>query len=364
MPVALVGSFYPPYVGGIESHMAALASGLHGRGETVRVVCLQPPEQSHPRFGLQPTRHIEDGIEVVRVPDATHVGKGWRLPLHGFDVVHFHGFSRPLFLRALTSKDPAAALVLTPHGALTFLDERQLLRRAVKSTFDASCGPFLRRRVSRVIALTDQEKHGIEQRYRVLPKRIVTIPSPLPAGLAEPSPGPAASEPRFLALTRLAPRKNLQDLIAALERDPSLPGCDIAGPDDGAGAHLRELANRLPPGRVRFCAPLSGDEKMRALRDAIALVLPSSWEMLSIAALEAISVGTPIVASEAAASGLPAEALVTYPTGSITDLVRSLHTAVDRRSSLQEQVRKAADSWPSHTQWVERTLAAYRDASR
>ncbi|MDQ1694926.1 MAG: glycogen synthase [Frankiaceae bacterium] len=367
MRVVLVGSFYPPYVGGIESHMESLAAGLSGAGVTVRVVCLKDPAQSESASGPSPGQQPSRPIEIIRVAGTARIGAGWPLPLRGFDVVHFHGFSRPLFLRAVASKQPSQPLVLTPHGGLTYLDERHPLRRTAKQAFDVSCGPLLRHRVARIVALTDMEKQHIERRYRVRSGRVPTIPSPLPIDAPELSAHASWSstgERRFLALTRLAERKNLHHLIDALERDPSLPGCDIAGPDDGAGEHLRRLAQRLPPGRVRFLEPLSGVEKARALRDAIALVLPSSWEMLSIAALEAVAAGTPIVASEAAASGLPAEAVVTFPTGSVSALVRSLHTVVDQREQLQLRVRQAAAAWPSPAQWIEQMLATYEGASR
>ena len=60
---------------------------------------------------------------------------------------------------------------------------------------------------------------------------------------------------------------------------------------------MGNLAMKLPPGNeVRYLGFLSEEEKLAAMAGAIAVVIPSRFESLSIAALEAFSVGVPIVA--------------------------------------------------------------------
>lgn len=59
---------------------------------------------------------------------------------------------------------------------------------------------------------------------------------------------------------------------------------------------MGNLAMKLPGGNeVRYLGFLSEEEKLAAMAGAIAIVIPSRFESLSIAALEAFSVGVPIV---------------------------------------------------------------------
>ena len=148
---------------------------------------------------------------------------------------------------------------------------------------------------------------------------------------------------RLLYAGRLDPRKGVETLVRAL---PSMPdvSLEIIGPDAGGErARLRELAYILGAGdRVTFDT-VARDELAARYAAADAVVFPSEWEEpFGLVPLEAMAVGTPVVAT---ARGGSAEFLVdgrnctTFAAGDPADLA----AAVQRVAA--DPGRTVADGW-------------------
>lgn len=107
-----------------------------------------------------------------------------------------------------------------------------------------------------------------------------------------------------LFLSRLHPKKGLDLLVAAWARASqghAEAQLVIAGPDsEGMQASLIAQAGQAGVlDRITFTGMLSGDLKWSALKAAEAYVLPSYSEGLSMALLEAMGVGLPVIATRA-----------------------------------------------------------------
>ncbi len=108
--------------------------------------------------------------------------------------------------------------------------------------------------------------------------------------------------PYILFLSRLHFKKGLDYLAMAFERlahrreGVSLV---VAGPDGGSRPDFeRRISAAGLSQRVHVIGPLYGQEKLEALVDAICFCLPSRQEGFSIAILEALACGVPLVISE------------------------------------------------------------------
>jgi glycosyltransferase involved in cell wall biosynthesis len=128
----------------------------------------------------------------------------------------------------------------------------------------------------------------------------VTMPPVVSAGSAQ---GPGV-ETRFLFLSRLHPKKQIESLLEALalvhRQQPSAAWrLGIAGNGEPAYLqHLRELAAQLGIAhRCDWLGFLEGEAKWQALQAADWFVLPSASENFGIAAIEALAAGTPPILS-------------------------------------------------------------------
>ncbi len=107
----------------------------------------------------------------------------------------------------------------------------------------------------------------------------------------------------ILFLGRLHMKKGLDYLLGAFgllaEEFPELR-LVIAGPDDGSGEWLEsELRRASYRERVLLTGPLYGADKYSAYVDASIFCLPSRQEGFSVAVIEALASGVPVVISEA-----------------------------------------------------------------
>ncbi len=143
--------------------------------------------------------------------------------------------------------------------------------------------------------------------------RGVVIPSGVDGEAFDHLPAPGAFRSRhlelqekvlFLFLGRLDIQQKGLDLllpafaqIVAVRNDVHLV---LAGPDeDGAVATLRKMASAYGISKnVTFTGLVSGDLKKAVLQDSDILVLPSRFEGLSIALLEALYMGLPVVVTD------------------------------------------------------------------
>lgn len=164
------------------------------------------------------------------------------------------------------------------------------------------------------------------------------------------------SAPVLLSLSRLDPRKGVDQLIravAALPEDLSRTRLAIAGAPSLVPEHgelLRNLATELLGDRAIFLGPRNDVPDL--LRAADALVLASSLEGLPLSVLEAQSCGTPVVAYPTA--GIP-EVVTDGETGLLAraddpqDLARRLtellrDTGLRERLATQGRARVLAES--------------------
>lgn len=208
-----------------------------------------------------------------------------------------------LWLRAL-----GVPVVTTIHHPLS-VDRRSSLRR--DRSFREKKGTLTfypvrsQRRVARhldaVLTSSDASAHELAGEFGVRPERIHRVQNGV--GLPVPgSPRVRPDPPELLFVGRCGdPNKGLEYLLSALARLPSTVGLRIL--DDfptgtALDGQIRELGLR---DRLRFSGKVSSQELERAYRSAAIVVLPSLFEGFGLPAVEALAVGTPVVATRAGA---------------------------------------------------------------
>ncbi len=126
-----------------------------------------------------------------------------------------------------------------------------------------------------------------------------------PELLATPAAVPKPSSPvRFLFLSRLHPKKQLENLLEALallQRQRPEASWELAIAGDGEPRYVAALQVQTRElgidTRCRWLGFVEGGAKWRALGDADWYVLPSAAENFGIAAVEALAMGTPVILS-------------------------------------------------------------------
>lgn len=158
----------------------------------------------------------------------------------------------------------------------------------------------------------------LERDFLVEPARIHRIDNPVDiadlrarAGPVLRAPGPG---PRFLAAGRLTRQKGFDRLLDAFARLAPDTHLTILGDGPDAAALLRRAQALNLAERVVL--PGFEDEPWRHYAGADAFLLPSRWEGMPNAALEALACGTPVIATPEA--GGIAEVAEDAPPGAVT----------------------------------------------
>ncbi len=229
------------------------------------------------------------------------------------DVVFVHSMWTPPVLRACHAALRAdTPLIRVPHGCL---NPAALRHSAWKKTLVSPLERHYMRRAACILVTTETEKAAVE-RWVSGVRRIEAVGMGIDDLLTpELPPKRMDNGPKtFLFVGRLHPLKGLDILLVALPADALLR---VIAPDDGQQARYERLARQLGVAeRVTFLGVKTGTEKMREMREADALVLPTHSENFGFAVAEALVVGTPAITTK----GAPWEGLGTHGCGWWTDV--------------------------------------------
>ena len=241
------------------------------------------------------------------------------------DAVCVHSMWTPPVLRACHAALRAGTpLVRVPHGCL---NAAALRHSAWKKMLVSPLERPYMRRAACVLVTTETEKAAVECWVRGV-RRVEVVGMGVDDLLTPdlPPKGTGDSPKTFLFVGRLHPLKGLDLLLAALPADASLR---VIAPDvDGMQARYERLARRFEVAdRVTFLGVKTGAEKMREMRAADALVLPTHSENFGFAVAEALVVGTPAITTK----GAPWEGLEKHGCGWWTEV-----DAVSLRAALAD----------------------------
>ncbi|MBL8862401.1 MAG: glycosyltransferase [Planctomycetes bacterium] len=294
-------------IGGTRRHLVDVALGQRQCGLDVAVAAAALRQ---PDFEADLRRLEQRGVRVHRVPmvrqiapltDARHLGALRRvLARESPDVVHTHSSKGGALGRLASILDERGARVHTPHTFSFLFDamfgagKRALFREVERA---------LAGHTARTIAVSPSEARTIaasgvvdRERLRVVPNGI----DPAPYLKVEPAPrSELAADPRrrvALVVGLLNAAKGQDLLLEALAR-PGLEALQVAFAGDGADAQrLAARAGELGlSARVRFLGFRADVPRLLAAADL--LVLPSRWEGMPYAVLEAMAAGKPVVAT-------------------------------------------------------------------
>jgi glycosyltransferase involved in cell wall biosynthesis len=362
-------------VGGLQNHAATLTRELDARGVAQTVLTGALPtaparervgERAHVlRLGL-PGAGRRRALGPLAAPLA--------LPLaRRADLVHVH-FSSDLGIVAVGMAAARLArrpLVLTLHTSLrhTLVVDSPVAARLKRR--GAPLEGWAERSAAAVIALTPRVARAL-QAEGIAPERVHAIPSGVdPARFAGPheDPFPGVPHPRVVFHGRVQAEKGVHTLVEATARLGDDVHVLLVG--DGSErprveARARELGLA---GRLRVTGFLPHDRVPAALAHADVAVLPSVFEELGTAMLEALHGGVPFVASRV--GGIPEvvrdgeSALLVEPgdpdalAAALERVLRDRELAARLGAAGRERARDFA--WPA---LADRVLEVYRAVTR
>lgn len=313
MKICLVNSFYPPYIGGAETHVSNLARQLSLIGHDVTVYCSDRP--------LGPGQGNEDGVRVVRMrtPLTLYGTPITAFPTEfltgGYDVIHCN-FPNPYFtvFAAAIGKLTATPTVLTWHNDLPPVTR---VATVLVAGHNALSMIYLRS-YSRIISTTNvYAKTSKILRYHR--KKVRVVPNGVDIDRFNPGVNPFAVKERYRldgyktlifvgALTRWHAYKGVDVLIRAFTRIARQ--CEKLKLMIVGGGNMldfyRAIAGRLfEEGRIIFTGAVT-DSLLPALYAASDFaVLPStdSSEGYGLVLLEAMACGRTVIGSDV--GGIP-----------------------------------------------------------
>jgi len=292
------------------------------------------------------------GARYALVHDVQSLGYGllWLQAL-GLPVVSTIHHPLSIDLRSSLARDRSFA---ERKGSLTFYPVRTQARVA--------------RRLAAVLTSSEASRAAIARDFGVRAERIHDVRN----GVELSAPGaprrrPAQSELLFVGRCG-DPNKGLEFLLQALALLPHDVTLRVLDDFPGFTPLERTLRELHLETRVRFSGKVSAQELERAYRGAAAVVLPSLFEGFGLPAIEALAVGTPVVASRAGA--LPelieeAGAGRLVPPRDRAALAKAIAEALEHWDAAHAEALAARPRLEAIFGWqptARRTLAAYESA--
>lgn len=256
-----------------------------------------------------------------------------------------------------------AAQVVMIHD-LDFLRHPERTAREVRRDYPRFARPHAAR-AARVIVPSAYTAAQVVAELGVARERVVVCPPGVPDW---PAPADSGFDPRgyVLFVGTLEPRKNLGRLLDGYgrlrARTPNVPPLVIAG-RPGADARTSLDAIARPPlrGHVEYRGYVPQEERQRMYAGARVLVLPSLEEGFGMPALEAMSLGIPVVVSDRGAlPALVGDAGLLVDPEDVESIVAALDRVLGDDSTAQTMSRRGL-ARSSGFQWTN-TAAALRDA--
>jgi glycosyltransferase involved in cell wall biosynthesis len=357
--------YFPPEVGGLESHVYYLCRGLVARGHDVDVVT----SRSQP--GLAP-REVMDGVRVWRTWLPSRNTAGWAA--HAF-------FSMPRFGALAAEADVLHAQDIA--GVLPCMVAQRARNAPLVATYHSShflrraSSPFWRPIFRRFLMAADRNLAASSEiasvAERIAPGvRVEAVTNGVETShfrRVEPTLPPLApGRRRLIVPRRLFPKNGVEHLVRALPEIARQVDVEAVLIGDGPERErLERLAAELGvTERVAFLGARAHAEMPGLLSSGELAVIPSLMEATSVAALEAMACELPVAASRV--GGLPEivddEVGALFEAGNPGALARAV-VALLRSSRLPEMGararRRVVERW-SNERLVDHHVAVYEQA--
>lgn len=326
--VALVCPYAWTTPGGVQTHVAGLASYLRSRGAVVDVLAPADGPVAEPGFvalGRSVGFSWQGTVTRVALGPAAVARTARAVRRGGYDLVHVHEPMLPAagLISVFAARCPVVATFhMTAATALWYRVFLPVVRAAA-------------RRLDARIAVSDEARRFAAA---ILPGDYRVIPNGIHVDAYRSSRnGRGAASIVFVG--RAEPRKGLPVLLRALDRLPAGSVLDLVGVGED------EVPRR---DRVRAHGRVSDAERVRLLGEADVLCAPSlGGESFGLVVVEGMAAGLPVVASSIPgyAAVLPASAGRLVPPGDDAALAAALGELLadaDLRARLGEDGRREA----------------------
>ena len=356
MRIAMIGQKgIPAHSGGVEQHVDVLSRLLTERGHEVSVYCRRSycgekearDQRSEAGDEISPRRIFRPSIATKHLDAITHtITSTFDVLFRDVDLVHYHAIG-PAALAPI-ARLRGIPTVVTCHG----LD----WQRAKWGGIAKRClrlGEWLAARCASQLIVVSQplreyfaSEHGIESTF--IPNGVVPIERRAPNRIKQWNLRPRQY---LLAASRLVPEKGLHTLIPAfesLDTDLKLVIAGSGGLDRGYESELRRMAGP----RVVFTGNADRELMAELYSSALLFLLPSELEGMSIALLEAMSCGLPVVVSAIVENTcVVGEDGFTFRSRDVDHLRQVLETLLEQQELLSEfgercRVRAERFRWP------------------
>lgn len=313
MHILHITPYYAPAYsfGGVVRMVEGLAQAQLGRGHQVTVLTTDALSLNNRYTGELDL--VQNGIRVIRCPNLIYALRRYNLDtpfsmsatakdiLPDVDIVHLHEFRtiENLLVTPIASKQNKP-IVLSPHGTLTY----DTGRSSLKSFWDKMLSPRIASSIQHIVALAQAELDDAKvtwEQFSSTPNFTI-VPNGVELGDYDDLPDGTSFREKYqlgdanivLFMGRLHQRKGV-DVLARAFKKANLPNTKlvIAGPDEGMLSSLEALADDT----VILTGYLSGEERLSALASADVFALPAIGEGLSMAVLEAMASGLPVLLS-------------------------------------------------------------------
>jgi glycosyltransferase involved in cell wall biosynthesis len=300
MRVLVVSGIWPPDVGGPASHAPEVADGLMARGHDVEVVTTAV---SQPGSRAYRVRYVSRALPhgVLHGAVCALVARRAR----SADVVYATGMLGRSSVGAALSRTP---LVVKVAGDPAY--ERSFRRGFYSGTLidfeHAALGTraaALRRwrtvatRRAAHVFCPSEFLRSVVVSWGVPPERVTVLPNATPVTRELPPRDELRRRfgidgPTLAFAGRLTPQKSLDDAFAAVE---GVDGVTLLLAGEG---EERARLEALGVPRVRFLGALARERVLELFAAADGSLLSSAWENFPHAVVEALSVGTPVIATD------------------------------------------------------------------
>jgi glycogen(starch) synthase len=365
MKICLVNALFYPFSGGVEKHMYELSRELVCQDVDVTVVtsCIE---------GAAAYEELE-GIKVHRIPCLSVKVPGlYPPPLvmaplfslylkkldeeNGFDIIHLQNrFFVDFDTAALYARLRHKPFMVTVHNARPLGISPAIT--VFGSAYDWLVGRWPFAMADRIIAVSEWARHDIAK-YHVDERKIIAVHNGINVGSFKPTEATnvrgqyGIGGPMLLFVGRMITQKGIPYLIKAmptvLERHPDAKLLLV-----GRGNALENLKKMTRAMGLEKSVLFSGYMSEETLKEAYGtcdiFVLPSVWEVLPIAILEAMSSSKPVVCTDAGGNaelvidGLNGYVVPMRDPEALADRINALLDDPGKRESMGRAGRRRAE---------------------